>query len=205
MARFSDVDGGAIRLGGVDVREVDPAELMASFALVFQEPFLFSDTVAANLRVARPDATDAELRAACRAARVDDLVDSLPEGLDTRLGVGGVQLSGGERQRLTIARAILADADVVLLDEATAMTDPDNEAAIQEAIGELVRGRTLVVVAHRLRTIAGADQIVVVEDGQVVERGRHAELMASGGTYARMWADMERAEGMGVSGGEGSR
>jgi ATP-binding cassette subfamily B protein len=194
LARFWDVDTGAIRVGGVDVRDLHSSDLFAQLALVFQDPFLFSDTVAENLRVGRSDATDDELVAACRAARIHDTIAALPDGYDTHVGAGGVDLSGGERQRLTIARAMLRNAPIVVLDEATAMADPDSEAAIQEAISELVAGRTLIVIAHRLRTVASADRIVVVDGGRVVETGRHSDLVTAGGTYAAMWNDMLIAE-----------
>src|SRR6056297_405174 len=211
LARFWDVDDGAITIGGVDIRDMAVDDLLARQALVFQDAFLFADTVAANLRVGRGDACDAELEAACRAARVHDVIAALPDGYDTDLGDDRVGLSGGERQRITVARAMLRNAPIVVLDEATAMADPDNEAAIQEAIGELVAGRTLVVVAHRLRTVMGADQIVVLDEGRIVEQGRHDDLLAGGGRYREMWDDMVAAEGVRLGGertderiGEGS-
>lgn len=193
IARFWDVDGGAIEIGGVDVRHLPNDVLTRHVAVVFQDTFLFDDTVAGNLRVARPDATDAELEAACRAARAHDFVAALPQGYDTPVGELGARLSGGERQRLTIARALLADAPIVVLDEATAFTDPDNEAAIQEAIGSLVAGRTVIVIAHRLSTIVDADQILVVDDGRIAERGTHDDLLALDGAYRRLWQDHEAA------------
>jgi ATP-binding cassette subfamily B protein len=201
LARFWDVDDGSIRIGGVDVRDLASSDLFAQLALVFQDPFLFSDTIAENLRVGRADATDEELEAACRAARIHDRIVELPDGYATYLGAGGIDLSGGERQRLTIARAMLRDASIVVLDEATAMADPDSEAAIQEALSELVAGRTLIVIAHRLRTVAAADRIVVIDDGQVAAIGRHDELLQAGGTYTTMWNDMLAAEGMHLGGG----
>jgi len=200
LARFWDVDDGAITIGGVDIRDIAIDELLARQALVFQDAFLFADTVTANLRVGRTDATDAQLESACRAARVHDVIAGLPNGYDTDLGDPGVGLSGGERQRITIARAMLRDAPIVVLDEATAMADPENEAAIQEAIGELVAGRTLLVVAHRLRTVMHADQIVVLDRGRVVECGRHDELLAAEGRYREMWDDMAAAEGVRLGG-----
>ncbi len=203
LSRFWDVDHGAILIGGVDVRDMAVADLLGRQALVFQESFLFADTVAANLRVGRADATDAELIEACRAARIHDVIDALPNGYHTHLGGDSAGLSGGERQRVTIARAMLRDAPIVVLDEATAMADPDNEAAIQEAIGALVAGRTLLVVAHRLRTITGADQIVVVDDGRIVERGTHEQLVEAGGRYEAMWNDMRIAERVVLSNSNG--
>jgi ATP-binding cassette, subfamily B, bacterial IrtA/YbtP len=193
IARFWDVDEGAVLVGGVDVRRLPADVLTRQVAVVFQDTFLFDDTVAGNLRVAKRDATPAELEAACRAARAHEFVVALPQGYDTPVGERGARLSGGERQRLTLARAILADAPVIVLDEATAFTDPENEAAIQDAIGELVAGKTVIMIAHRLSTVVGADQIVVIDDGQVVEVGRHGDLLASGGLYAGLWEDFTLA------------
>lgn len=198
LARFWDVDEGSVRIGGVDVRDMAVSDLLARQALVFQDAFLFADSVADNLRVAKRSASDEELVAACTAARIHDVVMALPDGYDTILGSGGGGLSGGERQRLTIARAMLRDSPIVVLDEATAMADPDNEAAIQAAISELVAGRTLLVIAHRLRTIAGADRIIVIDEGEIVEAGRHDELLVAQGRYASMWADMVAAESIGL-------
>ncbi len=192
--RFWDVDEGVVRVGGVDVRDMPGAQLMHEVAFVLQETFLFDDTVEANLRMGRPEASDAEIIDAARRARAHDFIIDLPDGYATRLGERGSRLSGGERQRLSIARALLKDAPIVVLDEATAFVDPENEVALQEALGELVNGRTLLVVAHRLSTIAGADQILVMDEGRIVERGRHADLVASGGLYARMWAAFERTD-----------
>jgi ATP-binding cassette subfamily B protein len=198
LARFWDVDDGSIRIGGIDVRDMAVSDLLARQALVFQDAFLFADSVADNLRVAKRSASDEELIAACKSARIHDVVTALPDGYGTILGSGG-GLSGGERQRLTIARAMLRDSPIVILDEATAMADPDNEAAIQAAISELVVGRTLLVIAHRLRTIASADKIIVIDDGCIVEAGRHDELLGAHGRYASMWRDMVAAESIGIS------
>jgi ATP-binding cassette subfamily B protein len=194
IARFWDVRSGAVRIGGADVRDLPIDQLMDTVAFVFQDPFLFDDTVEANLRAGRPGATLDELRAAARAARVLDVVESLPQGWQTRVGERGARLSGGERQRLSLARALLKDAPVVVLDEATSFVDPENEALIQDAIGELAAGRTVVMIAHRLSTIAGADQILVVDTGRIVERGHHADLVAAGGLYARLWDDFVAAQ-----------
>ncbi len=193
VARFWDPDEGTVLVGDVDVRAMTDATLTRHVSVVLQDTFLFDDTVAGNLRVARPEASQAELEAACRAARAHEFVTALPHGYDTPVGEHGARLSGGERQRLTIARAILADTPVVVLDEATAFTDPENEAAIQEAIAGLVADRTVLVIAHRLSTVADADQILVVDDGRIVERGRHDDLVAAGGTYARLWQDFDAA------------
>jgi ATP-binding cassette subfamily B protein len=186
LPRFYDVTAGAIRIGGVDVRDIDTQTLLSSMSLVFQDVMLLRDTVAENIRIARPAATDAEVHAAARAAQIHAVIEQLPHGYQTIIGDGG-GLSGGERQRLTIARAILSQAPIVVLDEATASLDPDSESAVQEALSHLVQGKTVIVIAHRLHTIADADQILVLDGGRLVERGRHAELLRSKGLYARMW------------------
>ena len=189
IPRFWDVRTGRVTIGGVDVREIGHDQLMETVAFVFQDTFLFSDTIAANIRFGKPDATDAEVEAAARAARAHDFIIALPDGYATRLNEQGRILSGGERQRIAIARAILKDAPVIVLDEATAFADPDNEAAIQEAIEALTVGRTLIIVAHRLHTVSAADSILVVDKGRIVETGRHDDLLANGGLYARLWED----------------
>jgi ATP-binding cassette subfamily B protein len=188
-ARFHDPCAGRITIGGVDIRQISVAQLMETVAFVFQDTFLFSDSVAANIRMGRPDATDAEVRAAASAARAHDFISALPEGYQSIIGEKGAALSGGERQRIAIARAILKDAPVIILDEATAFADPDCEAAIQQAVGVLARGKTLIVVAHRLHTITSADQILLVKTGRIVETGRHEELLQRRGCYARLWED----------------
>jgi ATP-binding cassette subfamily B protein IrtB len=195
VARFWDVDDGAVQIGGVDVRELSTAMLMAHVALVFQDVYLFDDTIEANVRAGRPGASTDEVRAAARRARVDEIVERLPNGWATRVGEGGSALSGGERQRVSIARALLKDAPIVLLDEATAALDPLNESAIEEAIAELKADRTTIVIAHRLSTVVAADQIVVLERGRVAERGTHATLLAHGGRYADFWRERTRARG----------
>ena len=200
VARFNDVAAGRITLGGVDLRDIPTAQLMDEIAFVFQDVFLFSDTIAANIALARPDASRQEVRAAARAAQADGFISALPQDYDTRIGSGGVQLSGGERQRIAIARAILKDAPIIVLDEATAFADPDSEAAIQAALGALARGRTLIVVAHRLHTIAAASEIVVLSQGRVVERGGHDALLWRQGLYAGLWADWEAVRSASSSG-----
>ncbi|AKF05073.1 ABC transporter ATP-binding protein [Sandaracinus amylolyticus] len=187
VPRLWDTTSGAVELGGVDVRALPLDALLSRVSMVFQDVFLFHGTVRDNLRLARPDATDAEIDAACRAARAYDFIQALPQRYDTLLGERGARLSGGEKQRLSIARALLKDAPVLLLDEATAFADPENEARIQEALSELCAGRTVLVVAHRLSTVATADHIVVLDDGRVSDRGTHEELLARCALYQRLW------------------
>ena len=198
VPRFWDVDSGRVTLGGVDVRAMDPHELMERVAFVFQANRPFKQTVLENVRAARPEASREEALAALEAAQCTDILEKLPRGADTLVGTGGAHLSGGEVQRLMIARAILKDAPVVVLDEATAFADPENEAKIQAAFKRLARGgdglrRTVLMIAHRLSTVRNADLIVVLDKGRVVESGTHGELLAAGGLYARMWADYERS------------
>ncbi len=187
LPRFHDVSAGAIRIGGADLRAIPTATLLSSMSLVFQDVVLLRDSVRENIRIGRRDASDEAVSRAARAAQIEAVILRLPQGYDTLLGADGAGLSGGERQRLTIARAILSDAPVVVLDEATAALDADSESAVQSAMAELVAGRTVLVIAHRLHTIAGADQILVLDGGRIVERGRHDELLAQGGRYSRMW------------------
>ncbi|MGY2007912.1 ABC transporter ATP-binding protein [Nocardia gipuzkoensis] len=187
LARFYDVDKGAVRVGGVDVRAISTEALMAQYAIVFQNVYLFDGTIEENVRLGRPDATDAEVRAAATAARLDEVVERLPDGWATNVGEGGALLSGGERQRVSIARALLKDAPIVLLDEVTSALDPANEAAVHEGIERLMAGRTVVMVAHRLRTVQRADRIVFLDGGRVVEQGSHEELLRHGGHYADFW------------------
>ncbi|WP_316863332.1 ABC transporter ATP-binding protein [uncultured Cohaesibacter sp.] len=189
VPRFWDVGTGRVSIGGVDVREMDLAQLMDSVAFVFQDTFLFSDTIAANIRFGKPEASDEDVIEAARAARAHEFIMALPDGYETHLGEQAKKLSGGERQRIAIARAILKNAPVVVLDEATAFADPDNEAAIQEAIEALTVGRTLILIAHRLHTIQGADQIVVVDKGRIVETGDHETLLSNKKLYASLWQD----------------
>jgi len=187
LPRLYDVDAGAVRLGGVDVREVTSSSLRAAVGMVTQDGHLFHDTIRANLLLARPEASEAELWDALHRSRLADLVRSLPDGLDTVAGERGYRLSGGERQRLTIARVLLAASPVVILDEATAHLDSTSETAVQEALGEALSGRTALVIAHRLSTVRAADTILVIEDGRVVESGSHAVLRAAGGRYAELY------------------
>ncbi|MEU0565272.1 ABC transporter ATP-binding protein [Nonomuraea sp. NPDC005983] len=187
LPRLYDVDSGAVRLGGVDVRDLTADSIRDTLGMVTQDGHLFHDTIRANLLLARPEASEEEVWDALGRARLAALIESLPDGLDTVVGERGYRLSGGERQRLTIARLLLARPRVVILDEATAALDSTSEAAVQEALGEALQGRTAVVIAHRLSTIRAADLILVVEDGQVVERGTHAELLAAGGRYEELY------------------
>ncbi|RSM90599.1 ABC transporter ATP-binding protein [Kibdelosporangium aridum] len=195
ISRFWDTQHGAVRVGGVDVRDLRTEDLTRQLALVFQDVYLFDDTLAANIRLGRPEATDAEFAEAARLAGVDEIVARLPDGWDTRVGEGGVALSGGERQRVSIARALLKRAPIVLLDEATAALDPENERYLQRSIRQLAQHSTVLLIAHRLNNVVDADQIVVVEDGHAVEAGTHQSLIAADGSYARLWH--ARSSGLG--------
>ena len=185
-ARLWDATEGTIRVGGVDIASVDPEVLLTDYSMVFQDVVLFDDTVMENIRLGKRGATDEEVRTAARAANCDEFVSHLPQGYDTTIGENGTKLSGGERQRISIARALLKDAPIVLLDEATASLDVENETKVQEALSRLLMGKTVLVIAHRMRTVAGADHIVVLEDGHVAQQGSPAELMEQGGLYRRM-------------------
>ena len=193
IPRFWDVDSGVVEVGGVDVRQMDPHVLMEQVAFVFQNSRLFKTSILENVRVARPSATREQVHAALMAAQCKDILEKLPAGLDTKIGTEGTYLSGGETQRIALARAILKDAPIVVLDEATAFADPENETLIQKAFAELTRSRTVIMIAHRLSTVVGADKIIVLNAGRIVEQGTHAELAAAKGAYARMWADYNRA------------
>jgi ABC-type multidrug transport system fused ATPase/permease subunit len=187
IARLYDVDGGAVRLNGVDARDLTFASLKGTVGMVTQDGHLFHESIASNLRMAAPDATDDDLWRALERARLADVVGEMPDGLDTVVGERGYRLSGGQRQRLTIARLLLGQSRVVVLDEATASLDSASEAAVQQALGEALAGRTSIVIAHRLSTVRAADMIVVVEGGRIVERGDHEQLLARGGRYAELY------------------
>ncbi len=193
IPRFWDVSSGCVAVGGVDVRETDPHVLMDRVAFVFQNDRLFKTSILENVRAARPDATRDEVQAALTAAQCDDILEKLPDGMDTVIGTKGTYLSGGEQQRVALARAILKNAPIVVLDEATAFADPENEALIQKAFSVLTKERTVIMIAHRLSTVVGADKIVVLDSGHVAEEGTHTKLAAEGGLYAKMWADYNQA------------
>jgi len=193
IPRFWDVTSGTVKVGGVDVRKTDPHVLMDQVAFVFQNTHLFKATILENVRAVRPDASRDEVLAALSAAQCDDIIAKLPQGIDTVIGTEGTYLSGGEQQRVALARAILKDAPIIVLDEATAFADPENEVLIQKAFTALTKGRTVIMIAHRLSTVVGADRIIVLDSGHVVEEGTHKELAASGGLYSRMWEDYNHA------------
>jgi ATP-binding cassette subfamily B protein len=187
LARFYDIDAGAVRVGGVDVRAISTEALMARIAIVFQDVYLFDGTIEENVRLGRPDADEAEVRAAAAAAQLDEVIERLPGGWATNVGEGGALLSGGERQRVSIARALLKNAPIVLLDEVTSALDPVNEAAVHEGIERLMAGRTVVMVAHRMRTVQRADRVIFLNGGRIAEEGSHDELLRRGGRYADFW------------------
>ena len=192
-ARFWDADGGKITLGGTDINTVDPEKLLSAYSIVFQDVTLFDNTVMENIRIGRRGATDEEVLAAAREAQCDEFVQKLPDGYDTMIGENGSALSGGERQRISIARALLKDAPVILLDEATASLDAENETLIQRAISRLVKDKTVLIIAHRMRTVEGADKLVLLKDGTVAEQGVPRELLQKGGIYAKMCALQQRS------------
>jgi ATP-binding cassette subfamily B protein len=194
LPRLYDVTGGAVRIDGTDVRDLTQRSLRAAIGVVTQDPHLFHESVRANLLYARPEATDEQLVEACRAARIHDVIAALPHGYDTLVGERGYRLSGGEKQRLSIARMLLKDPCIVILDEATSHLDSENEAAVQAALDEALRGRTSLVIAHRLSTITAADQILVLDRGRFVERGTHVSLLAKGGLYAELYRTLVRSE-----------
>ncbi|MED9969034.1 MAG: ABC transporter ATP-binding protein [Ruminococcus sp.] len=193
IPRFWDVSSGAVEVGGVDVKQIDPHVLMDNIAFVFQNNRLFKTSIFENVRAAKPDATREEVLLALEAAQCMDIIEKLPEGMDTVIGSEGTYLSGGEQQRIALARAILKNAPIVVLDEATAFADPENEVLIQKAFAELTKGKTVIMIAHRLSTVVGADKIIVLDNGKVVEEGTHEELKNNGGLYAHMWSEYNQA------------
>ena len=198
IARFWDADEGEIQIGGVDVKTLDPEHLMSYMSFVFQDVVLFNDTVYNNILIGNMDATEEQVKAAARAACCDSFIEKLPNAYNTLLGENGSTLSGGERQRLSIARALLKDAPIVLLDEATASLDPENEELIQRAIGTLIEGKTVIVIAHRLRTVSQADKIIVLDRGEMVQEGTHDELMSQEGLYKRLYTIQQESFGWSV-------
>ena len=194
-ARFYDPQEGHLFFNGVPMDEIAPESLMSHISMVFQDVCLFQDTIRNNIRFGKTDAMDEEIIAAAKKACCHDFIMRLPQGYDTMVGEGGCTLSGGEKQRISIARAILKDAPIILLDEATASLDPENEVEVQKAIDTLIKGRTVIVIAHKLKTIMNADRIVVLEDGRVKEQGTHDELMRHEGLYARLWTIQEKSAG----------
>ncbi|WP_059049375.1 ABC transporter ATP-binding protein [Paenibacillus senegalimassiliensis] len=195
LARFWDIQAGEIRIGGTDIRTMDPSSLLRDISMVFQDVYLFQDTIGNNIRIGKMDATQAEIEEAAKRACCHDFISRLPQGYDTPVGEGGSTLSGGEKQRISIARALLKNASIVLLDEATASLDPENESAVQQAINELVANKTVILIAHRLKTIQNANQIVVLEQGSKIEEGTHAELLAQQGLYASLWNLQQNTDG----------
>ena len=193
IPRFWDVSSGAVEVGNVNVKDIDPHVLMDKVAFVFQNTRLFKTSILENVRAARPDASREEVSAALHAAQCDDIIEKLPDGIDTLIGSEGTYLSGGEQQRVALARAILKNAPIIVLDEATAFADPENEALIQKALKTLTQGRTVIMIAHRLSTVVGADKIVVLDGGRIVETGTHDELLSAGGLYERMWKEYNQA------------
>ena len=198
-ARFYDPQRGHVLFNGVRMDEIEPESLMRHISMVFQDVYLFQDTIRNNIRFGKADATDEQIVAAAKKACCHDFIMRLPKGYDTMVGEGGCTLSGGEKQRLSIARAILKDAQTILLDEATASLDPENEVEVQRAINTLIAGRTVIVIAHRLKTIRNADNIVVLDQGRIAEQGTHDQLVAHGGLYARLWAIQERTAGWSIT------
>ena len=194
-SRFWDIEKGTITVGGMDISRIDPETLMSLYSIVFQDVTLFNNTILENIRIGRPDATEEEILAAAKLAHCDEFAEKLPDGYHTMIGENGSELSGGERQRISIARAFLKDAPIILMDEATASLDVDNETMIQEALSRLIKNKTVLIIAHRMRTVADADKIVVLKDGVVAEQGTPAELDRADGIYAHMKETQLQAAG----------
>lgn len=195
ISRFWDVNSGKITLGNMDVRDYTLDSLLANFSMVFQNVYLFNDTIANNIKFGKPTATMEEVAEAAKRACCHDFISALPQGYDTVVGEGGATISGGEKQRISIARALLKDAPIIILDEATANVDPENESLLQDAIAQLTRGKTIIMIAHRLKTVQNADQILVLDQGKIIQRGTHQELMKSGGIYADFVSMREKSIG----------
>ena len=193
IARFWDVKEGSIKIGGVDVRDITGSELMNQISYVFQDSKLLKMSILENVRIGRPDATDAEVMKALEEAQCMDIIEKLPDGVNTMIGAEGTYVSGGEAQRLSIARAFLKNAPVLILDEATAFADPDNEQRVQAAFEKLSKDKTVIMIAHRLSTVTNADRIYVLKDGTVAESGSHEELIAQSGVYAHMWEEYNKS------------
>ena len=193
LARFWDIRQGEISIGGIPINSMTQEHLLSKISMVFQDVYLFKDTIAENIRIGKPDATDEEIVAAAKSAACHDFIMSLPDGYQTMVGEGGSTLSGGEKQRISIARAILSDAPIVFLDEATASLDPENEVLIQYAIDELVKNKTVLVIAHRLQSVMNADDIIVLDEGRIIEEGNHNTLLSKNGRYASLWKEQETA------------
>jgi ATP-binding cassette subfamily B protein len=196
--RFWDVNAGRVKMGGMDIRDCDPDKYLAKFSEVFQDTYLFEDTIAGNIGFGREGASMDEIISAAKAAECHGFIEKLPNGYDTRVGEGGATLSGGERQRIAIARALLKDAPIIVLDEATASLDAANESAVQSAISRLVKNRTVIVIAHKLKTVINADNIIVLESGKVVEQGAHHELLKNKGLYSRLYAMQQETTEWGI-------
>jgi ATP-binding cassette subfamily B protein len=195
IARFYDVDSGSVTIGGTDIRELTCDSLLSNISMVFQNVYLFNDTIRNNIKFGKPDATEDEIMEVAKQARCHDFITTLPNGYDTIVGESGSTLSGGEKQRISIARAMLKNASIIILDEATASVDPENEHLIQQAISALTHGKTIIVIAHRLATIENADQILVVDDGKIVQSGNHTALINQDGMYRRFVEIRSKSEG----------
>ena len=193
IPRFWDVTSGEVKVGGVDVRDMDPHVLMDQIAFVFQNDHLFKMSILDNVRASKPSASEEEVISALKAAQCDDIIKKLPDGINTIIGSKGTYLSGGEQQRIALARAILKDAPIVVLDEATAFADPENEVLIQKAFSTLMKGKTVIIIAHRLSTVVSADKIIVLDSGHVIEEGTHEKLIKKEGRYSAMWIDYTEA------------
>ena len=194
IPRFWDITSGSIKIGEVDIKDIDATTLMDTISFVFQDTFLFNDTLENNIKIANSNATTEDMIEACKAAQNHDIILTLPKGYETLAGDRGTNLSGGQKQRITIARAILRNAPIVVLDEATAFADPENEEEIIKALANLMKNKTVIVIAHRLSTIKDVDQIVVFDDGKISETGKHNELLDKQGIYAKLWSDYEKSQ-----------